>query len=191
MSEKISALIDQEIGRDAHSEVVEELCRDPDMQQRWERYHLIRSAIRGECAKSYLDAVYRREETRTEHAENLSSIPKRDRIKQGTSAGGFRTLWLNWAGGLGLAAGLSAAAVLGFVTSSLVDFQFTSEDTSYVEVLVNDANAMQWVSHSEHEVAKSESAPYLNQMLLAHSESTAYPLMNGLSNYARLVSYNR
>ena len=58
MSEKISALVDDVVDENCMPELIDELCEDPLLQERWQRYHLIRSAIRGECTTAYFESVY-------------------------------------------------------------------------------------------------------------------------------------
>ncbi|WAH51844.1 anti-sigma-E factor RseA [Pseudescherichia vulneris] len=45
--EKLSALMD---GETLDTELLKELSRDPEMQETWERYHLVRDALRGDTA---------------------------------------------------------------------------------------------------------------------------------------------
>lgn len=191
MTENLSALVDEEIDESSQSELLEELCRDPLLQQRWRRYHLIRSAIRGECSLQFLRQGYVDNEDHTEPVESLSSeapvTPQKIR--------GFfersRPRWMNWAGGFGLAAGLSTAAVVGFVSGTLVDFQLIQQQSETVEITYNDSGPTRWVIASDFGNTDLKSVDHLNQTLLAHSENSGYSSMNGISNYARLVAYDR
>lgn len=191
MSENISALIDNEVDQEQHTNLIDELCQDSELKDRWERYHLIRSAIRGECTRAYMRSIYRPHEMQKFPVDlpvAASAYPSsiatsiKNRLQQ------YRSSWI---GGFGLAVSLSAAVALGFFSSSLVDIQFGQAERTAFEALHNPSGPVRWVTQANLDGSTSQNVEFLNQTLLAHSESTSYPLMNGLSNYARLVVYNR
>ena len=191
MTENISALVDGEIDEEIHSELLEDLCQDPSLQQRWQRYHLIRSAIRGECSSSLLRNVYAGD---GEGARSIETSPDKPHLERQIFPELFDRIFpgrLNWAGGLGLAAGLSAIAAVGFISGNLVDFQLLQQKSETASFAFNDSGPTRWVTTSEFENFETKSINHLNETLLTHSENTGYPSMNGISNYARLVSYDR
>lgn len=190
MTESISAMVDGEIDEEIHSELLEELCRDPALKQRWQRYHLIRSAIRGECDSTLVRSEYADRSERARPGEQQTVKPLRTRVKFSGFFGRLLAGRLNWAGGLGLAAGLSAVAAVGFISGSFVDFQLLQQESGINSVAYSVAEPARWATSSEYEDLGLRGVSHLNESLLAHSESAGYSLMNGVSNYARLVSYN-
>ncbi len=189
MSENISALIDKEIDEQHHEVLVVELCQNPELHQRWERYHLIRTAIRGECTRAYMNTVYGLEANSKPHVDQFEPDRKHSIVE--TLGAWLRSHLTNWSGGFGLAAGLSSAAVIGFFASSLIDVQFRQSETLFTETAYKQAGPVRWTSDESLADSDGQSVDFLNETLLAHSESTGYPMMNGLSNYVRLVAYER
>lgn len=60
--ERLSALVDDEAGSFATRRLCDELAADADTRRRWEDYHLIGAAMRGElaaCRKGFADSVMR------------------------------------------------------------------------------------------------------------------------------------
>ncbi len=191
MSENISALIDKEVDDNQHTALLDELCKDPVLKDRWEHYQLIRSAIRGDCTRAYLRSIYG---TREQHNSVADfTVPETVRHASITAAitNRFRQFRASWVGGFGLAAGLSAAVALGFFSSSLINVQFGHPERVAVDSLYNQASTVRWVSQANLDATVGTNVEFLNQTLLAHSESTSFPSLNGLSNYARLVVYER
>jgi len=187
MSEEISALIDDEIDLQQHAELVDQLCMNSDLQDRWRRYQVIRSAIRGECVHSYFSSVYIHGHETPEFIEPTAELQPKP--VEGLISQWLRTRWSNWFGGFGLAAGLTAAAAVGFISNSLLDVQLNQPNTDYVESAVIETSTTQWITLANRNSDVEPSIQFLNQTLIAHGESTSYPLINGLSNNARLDSY--
>ena len=190
MSEKISALVDDVVDENCMPELIDELCEDPLLQERWQRYHLIRSAIRGECTTAYFESVYGTSEAVTDTpAPPLFSF-KRQRKERVGLVHDLRERWGGWVNGFGLAAALSAAAVFGFVSNSIFDTQLSDPQKSYAESFYVGNDALVWQAHSNQDAHKIVNANYLNETLLAHNDFTGLYSINGLSNYARMVSYD-
>ena len=186
MSEKISALVDEVVDENCLPELIEELCEDPLLQERWQRYHLIRSAIRGECTTAYFESVYGISETTTDTtAPSLFAFKRQQNLVQG-----LRERWGGWVNGFVLAAALSTAAVFGFVSNSIFDTQLSDPQKSYVESFYVGNDALVWQAHSNQDAHEFVNASYLNETLLAHNDFNGLSSINGLSNYARMVSYD-
>lgn len=190
MSEKISALIDEVVDENCLPELIEELCEDPLLQERWQRYHLIRSAIRGECTTAYFESVYGvSEEEADTDAPSLFAFRRQRKVNVGW-VHDLRERWGSWVNGFGLAAALSAAAVFGFISSSIFDTQLSDPQKSYTESFYVGNDALVWQAHSNQDTHEIVNANYLNETLLAHNDFTGLYSINGLSNYARMVSYD-
>lgn len=190
MSEKISALVDEVVDKKNLPELIEELCEDPLLQERWQRYHLIRSAIRGECTTAYFESVYGTSEAATDTAASSLFAVKRQRKANVGLVQDLRERWGSWVNGFGLAAALSAAAVFGFVSNSIFETQLSDPKKPYAESFYVGSDALVWQDHSNQDAHEIVSANYLNETLLAHNDFTSLFSINGLSNYARMVSYD-
>ena len=192
MSEKISALIDEELQGAEHAHAVEQLCQDSALKERWERYHVIRSALRGECTPMYLRSVYERTDEAPRAAPSAATLSGHRQRQNRTADSWFRSLWPNWLSGYGLAASLTAAVFVGFLSGSLIDLRFGEPDRSTgVATVISQSVPVQWIADADAARSNSQSAVFLNQALLAHGESSSFALLNGLSNYAKLVAYEQ
>ncbi len=190
MSENISALVDEVIDEECLADLIEELCEDPVLQERWQRYHLIRSAIRGECTTAYFESVYGISEAGTDTtAPSLFAFKRQRKVNVGLLQD-LRERWGGWVNGFGLVAALSAAAVFGFVSNSIFDTQLSDPKKSYAESFYVGNDALVWQAHTTQDAHEFVSANYLNETLLAHNDFTGLYSINGLSNYARMVSYD-
>lgn len=190
MSEKISALVDEVVDERYLPELIEELCEDPLLQERWQRYHLIRSAIRGECTTAYFESVYGVSEEATDTvAPSLLAFKRQRKVNVGW-VHDLRERWGSWVNGFGLAAALSTAAVFGFISNSIFDTQLSDPQNSYAESFYVGNDALVWQAHSNQDAHEIVNANYLNETLLAHNDFTGLYSINGLSNYARMVSYD-
>ncbi len=190
MSEKISALVDEVVDENCLPELIEELCEDPLLQERWQRYHLIRTAIRGECTTAYFESVYGISEAATDTVAPSLFAFERQRKASAGLVQDLRERWGSWVNGFGLAAAVSAAAVFGFVSNSIFDTQLSEPKKSYAESFYVGNDALVWQAHSNQDAREIVSANYLNETLLAHNDFTGFSSINGLSNYARMVSYD-
>ena len=188
MSEKISALIDKEHKEDSHCQLIESICSDSRAQQRWKRYHLIRSAILGECTKSYLQSVYSETEQLTNFEnkqQSTDTAPKQTRFLPF-----WHSIWYPRMRGYGLATGLACAVLIGFFAFTVVGDRLTQLDGATKQVAISSNQAIKWVASPELISDRTVIEPFLNETLLAHSESSDLSMLSGLSNYARLVAYD-
>ena len=192
MSENISALIDEELEGAEHARAVEQLCQDPALKERWERYHVIRSALRGECTPMYLRSVYERTDEAPRVAPSAATLSGRRQSQNRTAESWFRSLWPNWMSGYGLAASLTAAVFVGFLSGSIIDLRFGEPvQSTGVATVISQSVPVQWLADTDAASSSTQSVDFLNQALLAHGESSSFALLNGLSNYAKLVVYER
>ncbi len=191
MSEEISALADQEIDEDCYNGLVDQLCGDPVLRERWQRYHLIRSALRGECTTGYFNSVYTQTKDRQELTENSSrtiAVPWRiaesmsDRLSQ---------WWGGWAHRFGIVAGLAAALTIGLVVSSFFDFRYSGSEQEYAQQVNPLDGTTRWRGISHLTLNEGGSENHLNELLLAHGDAAGYPPSNGLTIFALMVASDR
>lgn len=100
-NEKISLLLDDELGAADAKRLLGHMREDHDLQAAWRRYHLMRQGLRGETPV-LANGDFAARLAQRMAAEPVFLRPKRQRRE-----------WLQPAGGLALAAAISALAVLG------------------------------------------------------------------------------
>lgn len=172
MREKISELLDDELESAQQEEVLRTIAQDSDLAATWQRYHLIRAAVRNESIV-HLPGFSERVQSALEQGERVA-------VRQEQKLGTFSTGVGKWAPGFALAASLAGLAVFGF-------FQLqpgqSSSPSSKTEVVRID-NGTQW------ETSTPDLEHSLNAFLVEHGEFSSMPSMNGLMAYAKFVSYD-
>ncbi len=164
IEEKLSALMDGELPDAEVAGVLGALRRDPALLGRWRRYQLAAAALRNELGGAADVTVVEAVRSRIEH--------------EAPAARRRRPHWRPWAGGLALAASVAAVTVLG------LDW-WTAGPGSAGEVAQAGGGATRW-----EDGLSPQSEDVLNAYLVEHGEYTAASGMNGLSAYARFVSYD-
>lgn len=171
MHEKISALLDGELDQGETEELLTIVARDRDLSATWQRYHLIRAAVRKE-PMLHISGVAERSEIPSNHSQQ-DTEPVRLRPPA------VRTM--QWLPRLAIAA--SVAILLGFgLYGTLLTDSGTSGGLNTEVVAVDQAT--KWESTTpdvEHT---------LNAYLVEHGEFTPMSSMNGLMSYAKFVSYD-
>ncbi len=106
-SEKLSAMVDGEMLVDELSTTLSSLTNDEALRQRWNRYHLIGDAIRGESAT--LGAISIAERVRKQIAdEPMIFSPAASRANKPT----WRSQWMQYVTGAAIAASVTMMAVM-------------------------------------------------------------------------------
>lgn len=172
MSEKLSALIDNELDELERARVLRELSRDEQLAEQWSRYHIIGLAMRREEVAPTKDLPQR--VARALEGETRQPAPR---------AAPFRG-----AGRFAIAASVAGVLLVGGLMVTLYDDAgpgagATTAATSARQVAVND-DALQW------EGANPGSEDALNALLIEHGEFTAASGMNGLTAYTKFVAYD-
>ena len=116
LKESLSAVMDGEADEFEIRRVLNEAANDPELRGVWERFHLVRSVMRGEGRASAVGNLGARIWTQIDAAdaattdatvEPLADVPER------ATRGGWVT-WGRGLAGVAVAAGVAAAVVLGF-----------------------------------------------------------------------------
>jgi sigma-E factor negative regulatory protein RseA len=172
MKEQLSAFMDDELGELEGRRVLDELARDPDLRETWERYHLIQAAFRRELELASSRALPGRIQ------EALARAPD---IRAGRRWPAGRRL----AGGVAIAATVAAVALFGLQTFTAPNGQKESPvaaspaGSDYIR-----AGATRWdTPHPEVEST-------LNAYLVEHSEFSPATGMGGMMPYVRVVGYD-
>ena len=166
MTEKISALIDQQGTPRQKQAVFDHILADDGARRVWQRYHLIGCVLRGEVRQTGTD---------------LSVRIRAQLEREPTVLAPMRARAIPWkpVGLLALAASVALAAVL-IVNPA---FNPAGEDGAN---RIADNSVGAGFEQASFEPARFEST--LSEMLAQHGEFTSAPGLNGLVAYAKLVS---
>lgn len=175
MSEKLSALIDNELDDLERTRVLRELAGDDTLAERWSRYHLIGLAMRREQVMPVVnlpERVIRALDTGIGNS-GRSAEPVR-RLPFHQSAARF-------------AVAASVAGVLlvgGLIVKLYEDNRTAGPGIPPAQQLAVNDDGMRW------EGADPQSANALNTFLIEHGEFTSASGMNGLTAYTKFVAYD-
>ena len=169
MSEKLSALMDNELSELEERRLLKELESDQGLRVTWERYHVIRAALRKEdldrAPAGVADAV----------ARAISAEPDRRRS--------FTATFGKLMGGLAIAASVAVVAILN-VPSPLTP----SKDAPAVAQSTTPATLAAQTQPSSP--APATNSP-LNSYLVEHGEVTPSAGMGNMLPYVRTVNHDK
>ncbi len=182
MSEKLSALIDNELDELERARVLRELGRDDGLAEQWSRYHIIGLAMRREPIAPV-----------TGLPERVAQALKSDPGDHATPASGGGRSPFRGAGRFAIAASVAGVLLVGGMTVKLYDdgpvdtaastAQQVAVNSTAQQVAVND-DTLHW------EGADPRSEDALNALLIEHGEFTSASGMNGLTAYTKFVAYD-
>jgi sigma-E factor negative regulatory protein RseA len=181
MKESLSALMDGELSEHEQAQLLADLTRDAELAGVWERYHLIRAALRKELGPMMFGGLS-------------------EQVARGigdTSAGGAgasppqrRRPVVRWASGLALAASVATMTILSIQwlqpgDSGTQPAQVTvAPVTSVTPTNVMSADMTQW------DAGEPEVTHLLNTYLVEHNETMPTADMKGVITYGRFVGYD-
>ncbi|HKQ30316.1 MAG TPA: sigma-E factor negative regulatory protein [Burkholderiales bacterium] len=167
MSEKLSALMDNELSELDERRLLKELEGDAELRATWDRYHVMRAALRKEdlsrAPVGVADAV----------ARALGAEPERRRS--------FTKGLGKWAGGFAIAASVATVAVLS-VQSLLAPKDADS--------IAQTTPAVSTVAAKSEGTAPVANSP-LNTYLVEHGEVTPSAGMGNMLPYVRTVNHEK
>lgn len=175
MSEKLSALVDNELEEFERARILRELGRDESLTERWSRYHIIGLAMRREVINPSQSIV-----------EGLAERLAREAIPGArVRNGGPRATWRRSATGYAVAASAAAVLLLGGLVVKLYDDSQTGAPAApETQQIAGLDDATHWDS-SNPQVQDA-----LNTLLMEHGEFTPASGMNGLTAYTKFVAYD-
>jgi len=188
IEEQLSILVDDELAE--HDAVLDKLATDPELQARWSRYHLMRDVITGHMPEQPLgDIASRVSQALEQEPVILAPVHKRKHPRKPLP------FILKQAGGLAIAATVSAVAVL--------TVQHTQDETSNTATKIA---AVQPITQSQPQ-PQTQSQPSaqvryvtdtsgldtavqskLSGYLVNHNEYSVSGQMQGVLPYMRIVS---
>ena len=197
--ERLSALMDGEIRGREIDHALRDLKADDDLSARWARYHLASDSLRDDLA-SHVDPGL---------AERISTAIAAEPVYVAAHhwGGKRRPQWLQQAGGLALAASLTAVTILG----SQALFHDASDPTvnpganpvatatlppanTHLDIGRPPPEGFKLASYRQQPARDEQAAPpppwaRLNQLMLNHQESQAQHTLQGATlPYVRLVT---
>jgi sigma-E factor negative regulatory protein RseA len=177
MKESLSALMDGELSEHEQVQLLADLACDSELARAWERYHLIRAALRKELGPVVFGGLSERVARQIDDASVSGagvSTPQRE--------------WptVRWATGLALAASVAAMAILTVQWSEPGD-----SDTQPAQVAVAPATATKVMSAgmTRWDAGEPEVTHLLNTYLVEHNEMVPTDI-RGVMTYGRFVSYD-
>ncbi len=178
MKEKLSAMMDGELGGDEQARVLAELSRDPELKKTWERFQIIRAALSKE-----LDVVVS-VDLGDRIAERIRELPPPISNQK------FPRQWrpaTRWVSTMALAASVAVVAITGVRWLSSNESQPVPEQIAVAPGQQPDfirAGLTRW------DTGEPEHAKLLNTYLIEHHEFTPTTSMNGVISYGRFVGYD-
>jgi sigma-E factor negative regulatory protein RseA len=192
--EQLSAFVDGELGRPEREALLHDLEQQPALQQQWARYHLISDALRNNLPSAVHADVADRMRAVLENEPVHLHPPRRIHPVPG---------WVKQAGGLALAASVTAVTILGVQTlqhpggaaplpaPTLVAQQPAAEPTRAGASAVLASGAPAAPALTRTAVVRGgprEVDAKLDNMLLSHHEYVAGATPQGVLPYVRFFS---
>ena len=174
MQEKLSALVDGELDDNEIEQLVRRVGQDDELAGTWQRYHLIRAALRNESIHFRPGLAQRISEA----VEAEAGVPA-----AGAALPSRRDAASGWFGGLALAASLAVVSIGVILALRSAEDPVTGPVADATRLAVAD-RATRW------DGADPELEDTLNAFLVEHGEFTTASGMNGLISYAKFVSYD-
>lgn len=176
--ETISALVDGEASEDELDAILSQLEGDAELQNAWNRYHLISETLHNNLTNSVDPAFHQRISAALE--DEPTTLAPRSRRQWPIS----KPL-LKQAAGLGIAASVTAIAIFGVQNMDRGDGKqpavaATPSPQEYVRIAGQ---------KPENRVVPSESGEQLDPYLVNHNELSSRSKIGGAIPYARIVSH--
>lgn len=171
MSEKLSALVDNELEEFERAQVLKALGRDESLPELWSRYHIIGLAMRQEVINPSRTLCERVAARLAKEGGPTAMAPVR------------RGVLLSSAGRYAVAASVVAVLLVGGLVVKLYDGTGEPAAPSVQQMAALD-DATRWEGVDQN----TEDA--LNALLLEHGEFTSASGMNGLTAYTKFVAYD-
>jgi sigma-E factor negative regulatory protein RseA len=166
MKERLSALVDEELGGAESERCLEQLGDDGDLRDTWRVYHLIGDALRGQAGQGLPPSF----------AERLAAEPTVLAPRRAARAG-QRSTWY----ALSAAASVAAVALVGWMALPLFEPRAPIASSQPAPALAAVALPP----------AVVPAAQGVNDYLLAHQRFSPSSVMGGMAPYVRAVSEAR
>jgi sigma-E factor negative regulatory protein RseA len=194
-SEKLSAMIDGEMLADELSTTLSSLTNDEALRQRWNRYHLIGDAIRGESAT--LDAISIADRVREQVVDEPAIFsPAASRANKPT----WLSQWMQYATGAAIAASVTMMAVMvvpNFMAPESGSAQMAKHTTPTATSILNRPTEPYYAEQSyvvnqpitHWNLGKPGHDGKVNSFFVNQKEFAPMSNMQGMLPYTSVVSY--
>ena len=173
--ELLSALADDELSQGEMDSLVEKLASDPELQARWRSYYVISDTLNNELTTG-IDPGFHRKVSAAIADEPTVLAPRRWRKVLPDD-------WLRQAAGLGIAASVTAVAILGV--------QHLNQEPDATMAKTPSADRYIRIATPSVKPEKSDKKDFLEHYLVNHNEYSAASGTHGVLPYARIVSDQR
>lgn len=168
MKEKISAMLDDELNDVEHHQLIHRLQEDAELRTVWERYHLMRSAIRRELDVMVSPAL----------ADRIAS-GIRDESRPGVPLSARIPRMARYVVGMAIAASVASVAIL--------NLQSVSPMKSPAGLTAEGAKPQNTATAGTTKPLRQNT---LNSYLVEHSQYAPNVGMNGMMSSVRIVGYS-
>jgi len=199
LNEQVSALLDNELSDHESDSVLAKISQDSDLQQCWERYHMIGDVMRGETLNLQAGEISERVKKEIDSEPAIISIPKKSKSRS------WKSNWIKPAAGAALAASVATVVVLN--TTDLIGLDESAQSAKVASISPNPAPSIVTVANVNSSVpiqAPRQTPPgtrwknlkepslqsRLNSYLVNHSEYVAPGAGMGVMPYATFVGYD-
>jgi sigma-E factor negative regulatory protein RseA len=177
MKEQVSRLMDSALDSAEQTRVLDAMAEQAELRRSWQRYHLIGAAMRNELGGAVDPAL----------AERIAAQIRKERAATGKRVLPFRARALpRQVASLALAASVAAIAVFTLVPRHQ---ESTPEDQTAALAQLP-AERVARSGTTRWDTLSPEMENTLNAYLVEHGEFAGSPGLNGLTSYARFVSYD-
>ena len=179
VNEQLSAFADGELPDQEHELLIRQLTRDPDLLDKWGRYHLIRDAMQNHLPAHVDSGLSERISAamagEPEHLQGAETSPVRQ--------------WARPLAGFAVAASVAMMAVLGLQNISQPGIspvlpELASVKPQTTPLLRASTNGLRWN-------VQPAIASRLNGYLVNHNESVSSTQLQGMLHYARIAGYEQ
>lgn len=178
MNEKVSSLMDSALEGSERARLFETMAGDVELRRTWHRYHLIGATLKNELGRTADPALAER------IAERIAGQPAasgRARHAPFTLRSVSRQ-----AASLALAASVAALAIFTLAPEE----QSATAERQAQAVAADPGARVARAGSTRWETLPPEMESTLNAYLVEHGEFAMSPGLNGLTSYARFVSYD-
>jgi sigma-E factor negative regulatory protein RseA len=184
LNEQVSALSDNELSDIETASVLNQLTQQPELRQRWDRYHLIGDVMRGDTVQLQATEISERVRQLVGSEPAIISKPKRARTNV------WKSGWIKPAAGAALAASVATVAVIS--TPGLLSQDESAQQPLAATNISTVSPPIVQTTHGTHwnNLKQPSMESRLNGYLVDHSEYVSPGAGIGVMPYATFVGYD-
>lgn len=176
MNDKISALMDNELGRREAFKMLDIIEKDLQEQQRWSRYHLYGAVMREELPSAIAPDFH----------ERVAAVIAQEPVQLAPAAMQVDRSWRKPAFGLAVAASLLAVVIIVQKPFSTGPGPAPVSVAKHTPATIPQVGSQLIVANRNNENVRER----INRLLVEHNEYNPASDMTGMMPYARFVDYS-